>query len=90
MHKKLVKDHLGNVTVYYWKSSRPAKKWMTRDPNGKLVYFGDPNMQDYTQHHSKKRRKSFRSRMAGIKLKSGKKAIDKRFSPAWLSYYVTW
>lgn len=91
VHKKIVKDKRGYVTVAYWESNRPNKKWSTRDPKtGKLVHFGDKFMQDYTQHHSLKRRKSFRSRMSGIKLKSGKKAIDKRFSPAWLSFYVLW
>ena len=63
---------------------------MTRTPSGKLVHWGHPTMQDYTQHKDKKRRENYRSRHAGIKRKDGTRAIDKEWSPAWLSYYVTW
>lgn len=76
--------------VIYGPSSRPSKKWMTITPDGKKVHWGDPNMQDYTQHHDKQRRKNYRTRHAGILLKDGSRAIDKKWSPAWLSYYVTW
>lgn len=85
---------VGSIIVKYEKSDRPAKKWMTTRPDGKVVYFGSPAHEDFTQHHDLERRKRFRARMAGIILKSGpnkgKKAIDIKFSPAWLSYYVTW
>ncbi len=83
---KIVNGH----KINYWKSTRPSKKWMTITPDNKKVHWGDPNMQDYTQHHDKNRRKNYRSRHAGILLKDGTRAIDKKWSPAWLSYYVTW
>lgn len=86
--KRVIKDVYGSLTIEYFKSDNPRKKWMIKQP--KKVYFGDPHMQDYTQHHSKVRRMLFRKRMAGIKLKDGSRAIDKRYSPAHLSYYVTW
>jgi len=76
--------------VTYWKSTSKNKKWMTITPEGKKVHWGDPNMQDYTQHKDKIRRKNYRTRHAGIKLKDGSRAIDKKWSPAWLSYNVTW
>ena len=82
--------YVGGTKVVYYKSTRKGKKWMTITPSGKRVHWGDANMKDYTQHHDKKRRRSFRKRHSGIRLKSGKRAIDKRWSPAWLAYYVTW
>jgi len=81
---------VGNTIVKYHKSNKKSKKWMTKAPSGKTVYWGHPKMKDYTQHHDKLRRKRFRSRMSGIRLKNGSRAIDKKWSPAWLSYYVTW
>lgn len=78
------------ITVVYWPSTRKDKKWMTRSPKGHLVHWGHPTMKDFTQHHSLKRRKNYRSRHAGILRKDGSRAIDKVWSPAWLSYYVTW
>lgn len=76
--------------VTYWPSTRKNKKWMTVSPSKKTIHWGHPTMKDFTQHKSRKRRKNYRSRHAGIKLKDGSRAIDKKWSPAWLSYYVTW
>jgi hypothetical protein len=76
--------------VTYWRSSSKNKKWMTITPDGRKVHWGDPHMQDYTQHHNKRRRSNYKKRHAGIRLKNGSRAIDKKWSPAWLSYYVTW
>ncbi len=81
---------VGNIVVRYKKSNKKSKKWMTKRPDGKVVYWGHPKMEDYTQHHDKVRRRNFRKRMGGIRLKNGKKAISVVWSPAWLSYYVTW
>lgn len=87
--KKRVKVVRG-IRVVYWPSTRGDKKWMTVSPKGHVVHWGHPTMKDFTQHHSLKRRKNYRSRHAGILLKDGSRAIDKTWSPAWLSYYVTW
>jgi hypothetical protein len=78
------------MKIKYWKSTRKDKKWMTITPNGRIVHWGCPYMEDYTQHHDKQRRKMYRSRHRGILLKDGSRAIDKKWSPAWLSYHVTW
>lgn len=78
------------TTVVYWKSTSPRKKWMTITPEGKKLYWGEPSMQDYTQHKDPERRKNYRSRHRGILLKDGSRAINKKWSPAWASYYVTW
>lgn len=90
IRKKTITDKKGTVTITYWKSNRKNKKWASKRPDGKIIHFGQRGMQDYTQHHSKERRRRFRSRMSGVKLKSGSRAIDKRYSPAWYSYYATW
>ena len=63
---------------------------MAQRPDGTWVHWGHPTMQDYTQHHNKERRRLFRKRMSGVLLKNGKRAIDKKWSSAWASYYVTW
>lgn len=78
------------MKVIYWASTRSDKKWMTKTPLGRTVHWGHPTMQDYTQHHNKKRRSNYRKRHSGILLKNGSRAIDKKWSPAWLSYHVTW
>jgi len=90
MKNKSFTKKIGSRTIKYQKSSRKDKKWMTKRPDGRIVHWGHPKMQDYTQHHDKKRRKSFRKRMSGIRLKNGSKAIDVPWSPAFLAYYVTW
>lgn len=86
MRSKIV----NGTKVTYWKSTSKNKKWMTITPDGKKVHWGDPHMKDYTQHHNKKRRSNYRKRHSGILLKNGKRAIDKKWSPAWLSFFVTW
>jgi hypothetical protein len=82
--------YVGDTKIVYWKSTRKDKKWMSITPQGRKVHWGDPNMKDYTQHHSEKRRKSYKKRHSGIILKNGKRAIDRKYSPAWYSYHVTW
>ena len=81
---------VGNTKVSYERSNRKSKKWMTRTPQGRIVHWGDPKMKDYTQHRSKKRRSNYKKRHAGIRLKNGSRAIDKKWSPAWLAYHATW
>ena len=88
--KNMKSKTVNGIHVTYWKSTRPSKKWMTITPFGHKVHWGSPTMQDYTQHHDPTRRKNYKSRHAGILLNDGSRAIDKKWSPAWLSYYVTW
>lgn len=57
------------------KSDKPGKKKMVLAKEGdkvRLVHFGDSSMQDYTQHGSKDRRKSYCARSGGIKGGDGK------------------
>ena len=71
-------------------SNRPGKKWMVLAKKGnqfKVVHGGYKGMQDFTQHHSEKRRENFWNRMGG---KSSSKATDP-FSPLyWHKKFGTW
>jgi len=89
MKTKQFRDKYGNVSIKYYKSHKKNKKWCTQH-NNREICWGHPKMEDYTQHHDPIRRKNFRKRFSGIILKDGTRAIDKRYSPAWLAYYVTW
>jgi hypothetical protein len=76
-----------------FKSARKDKKfsvYILKDGKRKLLHYGDPNYQDFTQHKDKKRREAYRKRARGILLKSGKPAyLDKR-QPAYWSYNFLW
>ena len=41
-------------------------------------------------HGDKKRRANYRKRHAGIVCKGGVPCVNKRYSPAWFSYYFLW
>ena len=84
----------------------PAKKKYTAIlPNGKLVHFGHRDYQHYKDsvptrlggglwshknHMDKSRRQNYRRRHGGMKCKDGTKCINKKYSPAWFSYYFLW
>jgi len=63
-------------------SSRKNKKYMIFD-NNKMVHFGQMGFEDATHHHDERRIKNFRSR-------NRKWKDARRYSPAWLSYYLLW
>lgn len=74
---------------------RPAfdyrKKYAYRSSlNAPYVEFGQDGAQDYWDHGDDKKRKAFRARMWGIKLKDGTRAVQHRNTPAFLSYYLLW
>ena len=74
-------------------------------PSGKRVHFGHRDYQHYKDsvpksmggklwshkdHGDKKRRDNYRKRHGGVKLKNGKSAISKKYSPSWFSYHYLW
>ena len=76
-----------------FKSNVKGKKmsvYVMKDGKKTLIHFGDSNMEDYRQHKSKKRRKSYLSRSAGIKNKKGKLTKDDRNSANYWSRKVLW
>jgi len=66
-----------------FKSSRKDKKYMVKNPDGKMVHFGANGYADYTAHKDKERRKRFRTR-------NQKWSSSPKWSPAWLSYNLLW
>jgi hypothetical protein len=86
----------------YQKSTNPDKKLMVvveKDGKKKTIHFGARAMEHFKDrtgiwkskdHGDTQRRKNFRDRMGGIKLKDGSRAIDNPLSPAWHSYRILW
>ena len=66
-----------------FKSSKKDKKYMVKNPDGKMVHFGASGYADYTAHKDNERRKRFRTR-------NHKWASATKWSPSWLSYYLLW
>ena len=84
---------------------KTGKKYIAHLPNGNKVRFGARDYQHYKDfvpkrlggkkwshknHLDKKRRENYRARHKGVLLKSGKRAISVKYSPAWFSYYFLW
>lgn len=67
-------------------SNKKTKKWMVITPDGrKVIHFGAKGYQDYTQHHTASRMKSYISRHSGENwTKSG---IN---TAGWWSRYLLW
>lgn len=74
-------------------------------PDGKRVNFGNRDYQHYKDsvpvakggglwshkdHRDKARRESYRKRHGGVVRGDGTRAIDKKWSPAWFSFYFLW
>ena len=86
----------------YKKSTNPNKKLMVvveKDGKKRTINFGARDMGHYLDrtgiwkskdHGDKDRRKSFRARMSGIKLKDGSRAVDNPFSPAYHALRILW
>lgn len=81
---------INGTRVDYQPSTRSDKKFMTRSPEGKIIHFGAKGYSDYIEHKDPKRRENYQKRHSAILLKNGSRAIDKVWSPAWLSYHINW
>jgi hypothetical protein len=64
-------------------STRATKKYMVKGPDGKWIHFGQYGMEDYTLHRNNVRREAFR-------IRNHKWETSKKWSPAWLSYWLLW
>ena len=60
VQRKAYKLYGKNFIVY--KSDKTDKKYKIKTPDGKLVYFGDATMEDYTKHLNLKRRYAYLAR----------------------------
>lgn len=74
--------YLGNNYPIFF-STRATKKYMVKNPTGKWIHFGQYGSQDYTYHRNNVRREAFR-------IRNHKWATSKKFTPAWLSYFLLW
>ena len=82
----------------YKKSTRKNKKLMTT-VNGKIIHFGDPNMQHYhdktgiwsnLDHNDNLRRLYYLTRSQGIKDSKGNLTKNNPMSPNWHSRNILW
>lgn len=71
-------------------SKNKNKKYVWINPDGKKINFGAKGMSDYLEHKDKKRREAYIKRHSAIKTKNGKRAIDIKGSPSWLSLNLLW
>lgn len=74
-------------------SSRRDKKWMVKlvmigpkGPERHTVHFGDPSMEDFTQHHDEERRRRFHARFAKLIAKNASNVL----SPMYYSANLLW
>jgi hypothetical protein len=87
-----VKDRLKELNIPYESvmlSPRPDKK-IRIVINNKIIDFGAKNSITYIEGATEEKRKSYIARHSKILLKDGSRAIDKKYSPAYLSFYVLW
>lgn len=63
-------------------SDKPNKKYFIQIGK-KKIYFGDPNYEDYTQHHDKERRRLYRERHKHDNL-------NDPYSPGFWSWHLLW
>lgn len=77
-----------------FRSYRKDKKYYIIHPvTGKAVHFGSKGMSDYLTHNDKDRRDRYYARHGNIYvLRNGRKvkAINIKYSPAWLSARILW
>ena len=70
-------------------SKRHGKKIMVII-NGKRVHFGDANSVTYIEKRDDEKRRRYIARHSRIFLKDESRAVDKIWSPSWLSLRVLW
>ena len=73
-------QQMGLNPVY--ESSRKDKKYMVFNGT-KMIHFGQFGYEDYTKHGDEKRRDKLSKR-------NMKCAYARKYSPAWLSFYLLW
>ena len=65
-------------------STRKDKKYMLLNPdNNKWVHFGQIGFEDYTKHQNNKRRQLF-------KIRNQKWAEQDKYTPGFMSYFLSW
>ena len=85
--------------------SNKYKKYIAYMKDGRKIPFGDRRYEHYKDsvpvelggskwshkdHLDKSRRRNYRARHAGVRVKNGDRTIDVKYSPSWFSYYFLW
>lgn len=70
-------------------SEKPNKKIRVIIDN-KVIHFGDKRSQTFLEGASESKRKAYKARHERVLLKDGRRAIDVKYTPAWLSYHILW
>lgn len=83
--QQLAFELFGKDAVIY-KSDKPKKKYQILDRDGKFVYFGDGNMEDFNAHQDKERRRRYIARASKIR----GKWKENPYSPNFLSLVLLW
>lgn len=83
--QQLAFELFGKDAVIY-KSDKPKKKYQILDRDGKFVYFGDGNMEDFNAHQDKERRRQYIARASKIR----GKWKENPYSPNFLSLVLLW
>jgi hypothetical protein len=84
-----------------WSEGKYPHKYMVTLSDGSHVSFGNREYQQYRDktplklysnldHNDKKRRRNYRKRHMGVKLKDGTPAYQVKYSPSWLSLRYLW
>jgi peptidase E len=87
-----VKKRLKELNIkydYVSLSDRPDKK-IKIVIDGRIIHFGAKNSISFLEGASKRKRDSYIARHSKIMLKDGTRAIDKLYSPAWMSKNILW
>jgi hypothetical protein len=84
--KKMKQLKIDGVLKY---SSRHDKKLMLVLPH-KTIHFGLQGSHTFAEGASVQKRSAYRARHSQIILKNGGRAIDAKYSPAYLSYNLLW
>jgi hypothetical protein len=83
--QKKAYENYGRDAIIY-RSEAKNKKYSIRNPQGRLINFGNIEYEDYTKHRNDERRQRYLKRSAGIK---GNWKDDK-YSPNNLSRLLLW
>ena len=88
VQKRLHKLRIPFVSVGI--SQKAGKKLRLTLMDGRTIDFGAAGSLTYLEGASEAKKNSYIARHSQIRLKNGTRAIDARYSPAWLSFHVLW
>jgi hypothetical protein len=87
-----IKRRMDDLNVPYQKVelSNLKEKKIKVVINNRIIHFGNKNSHTFIEGASEKVRDAYRARHSRIMLANGRRAIDVKYSPAWLSWFLLW